>query len=185
MGEFAAIQILLDNDFIVSREVSDSARYDLITDFHGELKRVQVKTMRTSIDDPNKVYIHREKVTNGKKNAYTKEQIDQIAWLIEDKGYLILVDIEAFGEKKNMIVSLPSPVDPDAAVLTQQPGVRFLLGAPKFTSEDERSLFFACKEFMLNQNGRGAIVNDPDYTKFAERWARDVVLTRTLTGHSQ
>ena len=178
LGEYAATQILLDNGYTVSREVSDSARYDLITDLDGILKRVQVKTMRSSSSDPHRVYVHREKVTGGKKNAYTKDEVDQVAWFIEDKGYLILIDIEVFGDKKNMHINLPSPVEPGAAVLTQQSGVRFLLGAPNFESEEERAFFLYCREWMREHNGGDVLSDDPGYTKFATAWAKDAVKYR-------
>jgi Holliday junction resolvase len=176
-GELAVTEILMENGYTVSREISDSARYDLITDKDGELKRVQVKTTTFS-PELARVYVNREKITSGKKNLYTKSQIDQMAWYIADKNLVVLIDIEVFGDRNRMYVQLPSPVEPGAAVLTQQPGVRFLSGAPIFSSQEEQALFRACRKALRDWNEPGAFGTEENLSKIAVQVTRQILEER-------
>lgn len=125
-GEMVVAAALVYRGWRVSREITDSAKYDLLAfDPGGSLKRIQVKVYTNH----NGYYVNREKVISRKKFLYTKDDVDLMVYWFVDTGYIALVDIEAFGDKKNMKL-LPSPVEPDGSVLRNLSGVRFLSGAP-------------------------------------------------------
>lgn len=78
IGEAIAISKFTQNGFIVSKPLSNNARYDFVVEYNNKLYKIQVKTTSNIKDN---VMIFATKTTNYTKgnwasNNYTKQEID-------------------------------------------------------------------------------------------------------------
>lgn len=107
----------------VFRDITDALPVDFVVVKDNKFTRVQTKTYTETGDS---VYLNREKVISRKKFLYTKEHVDVFAYYLQDKNIVVFVDIEVFGKRKNMTLSL---VEPGGRLLSDQTWVRFPQGA--------------------------------------------------------
>ena len=75
VGEAIAVVEFTQQGFMVSKPLSNNARYDLIVDKDNKLYRVQVKTTQ-SIKDGNLFFLYC--VENGWKGLFNVQEVEQI-----------------------------------------------------------------------------------------------------------
>lgn len=101
IGEAIAIAKFTQNGFVVSKPLSNNARYDFIVEYNNKLYKVQVKTTLNIKDES--VMIFGTKSTNytqgsWKNNRYTKEFIDVIFLYCQENNWCGLYFGEENGE---------------------------------------------------------------------------------------
>ena len=87
----------------VSIPYGDSARYDFVLDFNGELYKIQCKTSSLKDNGVYKFATRSTQVGTASTNVrtYTKDDIDFFATYIEGKCYLVPVE-QASGKEKTL-----------------------------------------------------------------------------------
>lgn len=77
---------------VVSQPLFDNARYDLVVDMDGCLKRVQCKTAKIHQNNTSKVKYARLRLSHGSQKSYDITDFDFLWVVTDDAAYLIPVD---------------------------------------------------------------------------------------------
>jgi len=98
--EALVLSKLLNFGFVVSRTEGDYSPYEMISDWHGKLLRIQVKS--TSYQDKNNGVAWRIVVSAGcdTKHVYTKEDCDFVICYIKPLGVFYIIPVEKLSTTK-------------------------------------------------------------------------------------
>lgn len=112
IGESLALAEFVKRNIIVSIPFGDNARYDLIADFNGKLNKIQVKYCNQKISENNSISCpcssSLNHTTNKIKTTYEND-IDYFVFYLAEWDKILLVPIEAIGDKKGITFRLDKP----------------------------------------------------------------------------
>lgn len=91
------MKVLMSRGFLVSRPVVDSYPYDLICDWHGELKRIQVKATASIADNRRRKF---ESVNGVDKTPYAQGCIDYYLCYVVDLNVWYVIPASIVTSKK-------------------------------------------------------------------------------------
>ena len=107
-GDLAIAKVILtatQKGYTISKPLSDSARYDLILDINGILKRVQVKYADGKCSQATGVIrVGLEKVYKGKKLFYSDQDIDLLLVYLPKIDKICSFYAKDYSEKRNLFI---------------------------------------------------------------------------------
>ena len=83
----------LEQGYVISKPILDTARYDLLLDYNGKIYRIQIKTSRWMSDEHEGIVFNcksQHSVAGGNKiMKYTPDEIDFFMTEFENEFYLV------------------------------------------------------------------------------------------------
>ena len=95
--ELKCQMFLIKNDFIISKPITDDARYDLLLDYNNKIYKIQVKTSRWNQEGQTIVFNCKSQhsvATGNKIMKYNPNEIDYFMTEWDGEFYLIPCDKE-------------------------------------------------------------------------------------------
>ncbi|MDD3039565.1 group I intron-associated PD-(D/E)XK endonuclease [Bacteroides sp.] len=96
-AELQAMKVLISKGFLVSRPIVDNYPYDLICDWHGELKRIQVKATASISENRRRKF---ESVNGCNRTLYARGSIDYFLCYVVDLDIWYVIPASMVTSKK-------------------------------------------------------------------------------------
>jgi hypothetical protein len=101
IGELEFIQKAIRKGFRVSKPWGESDRYDAVTDWNGNLRRVQIKA--TEAVSKNQGYmVHASVVVGDKSVGLSKDDVDVLAAYVAPEDAWYIVPVEQFVPRRSL-----------------------------------------------------------------------------------
>ena len=98
IGELKVELRAIEKGYIVSRPTIE-ARYDLVIDIDGKLKRVQVKYLSRKRKETYELDLRKETRNNGNRKVYKAEEVDALLVYIQPLDKVLWIEPKDFVDK--------------------------------------------------------------------------------------